>query len=431
MRSHEEPVHAVPGKTSGSWWSHLYVQVLLGVVLGITVGALFPDQGKMLKPLGDGFIKLVKMLVAPVVFCTIVHGIASVGDLRKIGRVGIKALFYFEIVSTLALIAGLIVVNWAQPGVGFDAENAPVSNVQLPIKESQGAFKHMAEFVMNIIPETLLVPFVRGDLLQVLLVSVFAALSIAALGKKGQEVLVAIELMSGVLFGILNIVVKFAPIGAFGAMAFTVGNHGLEALRPLFFLMFCFYATAIFFVIVVLGSIAWFAGFSIFGLLMFIRDEILLVIGTSSSETALPGLMSKMRRLGCADSTVGLVVPSGYSFNSDGTNIYMTMAAIFLAQATNTPLGLGNQIALLVIAMLTSKGSSGVTGSGFIILGATLAAVPSIPASSISILVGIDRFMSECRAITNLIGNGVATVVISRWEGEVSAEELKRRLSEG
>jgi aerobic C4-dicarboxylate transport protein len=283
---------------------------------------------------------------------------------------------------------------------------------------------------MNIIPETLLVPFVSGDLLQVLLVSVLAALSISALGKKGQEVLVAIELMSGVLFGILNIVVKFAPIGAFGAMAFTVGNHGLEALRPLFFLMFCFYATAIFFVIVVLGSIAWFAGFSIFGFLMFIRDEILLVIGTSSSETALPSLMSKMRRLGCADSTVGLVVPSGYSFNSDGTNIYMTMAAIFLAQATNTPLGLGNQIALLVVAMLTSKGSSGVTGSGFIILGATLAAVPSIPASSISILVGIDRFMSECRAITNLIGNGVATVVISRWEGEVSAEELKRRLSE-
>jgi aerobic C4-dicarboxylate transport protein len=250
------------------------------------------------------------------------------------------------------------------------------------------------------------------------------------LGSKGQNDLMAIDMVSSVLFGILNIVIKAAPIGAFGAMAFTVGNHGLEALRPLFFLMLCFYATAIFFVIVVLGSIAWVAGFSIFSLLAFIRDEILLVLGTSSSETALPGLMEKMKRLGCAESTVGLVVPSGYSFNSDGTNIYMTMAAIFLAQATNTPLGFGNQIALLIIAMLTSKGSSGVTGSGFIILGATLAAVPAIPASSISILVGIDRFMSECRAITNLIGNGVATIVVSRWEGEVSADELKRRLAE-
>ena len=430
MASHQSQVDAAPGKSTGSWWSHLYVQVLIGVVLGIAVGALFPDQGKLLKPLGDGFIKLVKMLVAPVVFCTIVHGIASVGDLRKIGRVGIKALFYFEIVSTLALILGMIVVNWAQPGAGFNTESAPALAIPVPIKESQGAFKHLIEFVINIIPETLFVPFVSGDLLQVLMVSVLTALSIAAMGSKGQNVLMAIDMVSNVLFGILNIVIKAAPIGAFGAMAFTVGNHGLEALRPLFFLMLCFYATAIFFVIVVLGSIAWVAGFSIFSLLAFIRDEILLVIGTSSSETALPGLMGKMKRLGCAESTVGLVVPSGYSFNSDGTNIYMTMAAIFLAQATNTPLGFGNQIALLIIAMLTSKGSSGVTGSGFIILGATLAAVPAIPASSISILVGIDRFMSECRAITNLIGNGVATIVVSRWEGEVSADELKRRLAE-
>jgi aerobic C4-dicarboxylate transport protein len=430
MASHQSHVDAAPGKSTGAWWSHLYVQVLIGVVLGIAVGALFPDQGKMLKPLGDGFIKLVKMLVAPVVFCTIVHGIASVGDLRKIGRVGIKALFYFEIVSTLALILGMIVVNWAQPGAGFNTESAPALAIPVTIKESHGAFKHLAEFVINIIPETLFVPFVSGDLLQVLLVSVLTALSIAAMGSKGQNVMMAIDMVSSVLFGILNIVIKAAPIGAFGAMAFTVGNHGLEALRPLFFLMLCFYATAIFFVIVVLGSIAWVAGFSIFSLLAFIRDEILLVIGTSSSETALPGLMEKMKRLGCAESTVGLVVPSGYSFNSDGTNIYMTMAAIFLAQATNTPLGFGNQIALLIIAMLTSKGSSGVTGSGFIILGATLAAVPAIPASSISILVGIDRFMSECRAITNLIGNGVATIVVSRWEGEVSADELKRRLAE-
>ncbi len=430
MASHQSHVDAAPGKSMGAWWSHLYVQVLIGVVLGIAVGALFPDQGKMLKPLGDGFIKLVKMLVAPVVFCTIVHGIASVGDLRKIGRVGLKALFYFEIVSTLALILGMIVVNWAQPGAGFNTENAPALAIPVPIKESQSAFKHLTEFVINFIPETLFVPFVSGDLLQVLLVSVLTALSIAAMGSKGQNVLMAIDMVSNVLFGILNIVIKAAPIGAFGAMAFTVGNHGLEALRPLFFLMLCFYATAIFFVIVVLGSIAWVAGFSIFSLLAFIRDEILLVIGTSSSETALPGLMGKMKRLGCAESTVGLVVPSGYSFNSDGTNIYMTMAAIFLAQATNTPLGFGNQIALLIIAMLTSKGSSGVTGSGFIILGATLAAVPAIPASSISILVGIDRFMSECRAITNLIGNGVATIVVSRWEGEVSADELKRRLAE-
>lgn len=419
------------GKNHGPWWSQLYVLVLVGVVLGIVVGALFPDQGKLLKPLGDGFIKLVKMLVAPVVFCTIVHGIASVGDLGKIGRVGIKSLVYFEVVSTLALILGLVVVNWVQPGAGFNAQIAPVPlPVHVTEKTSQDPVSHLAAFVLNIIPDTLLAPFVSGDLLQVLLVSILVALSIAALGKKGQSALAVIEMASSVLFGILAVVIKAAPIGAFGAMAFTVGNHGLESLRPLLFLMFCFYATAVFFVIGVLGPIAWMSGFSIFKLLMFIRGEILLVIGTSSSETALPGLMEKMKGLGCADSTVGLVVPSGYSFNSDGTNIYMTMAAIFLAQATHTPLGLGEQIGLLVLAMLTSKGSSGVTGSGFIILGATLAAVPSIPVSSIGILVGIDRFMSECRAITNLIGNGVATIVISRWEGEVSADELNRKLSE-
>jgi aerobic C4-dicarboxylate transport protein len=415
------------------WYRVLYLQVLLAVLLGVLVGYLFPDFGKSLKPLGDAFIKLVKMMIAPIIFCTVVHGIASMGDLKRIGRVGAKALLYFEVVSTLALVIGLVVVNVLQPGQGltppgetFHAEGAPALDSG-HVSEQAHALSTTA-FLLNIIPSTFLGAFTSGDLLQVLLVSMLVAFALARMGAHGKPLLDAIEYGSTLFFGIMHLLVKVAPIGAFGAMGYTVGSYGLHALNRLLMLMVGFYVTAGLFVLVVLGGIAWAAGFSIFRYLRFIRDELLLVLGTSSSETALPGMLEKMQRLGCAQPTVGLVIPTGYSFNLDGTNIYMAMAAVFLAQATNTPLDLSHQVSLLIVAMITSKGASGVTGAGFVTLAATLQAVPGIPLESLALLVGIDRFMSECRAITNLIGNGVATIVISRWENEVSAEELNVNL---
>jgi aerobic C4-dicarboxylate transport protein len=410
------------------WYRILYIQVLVAVFIGILIGYWFPDTGKSLKPLGDGFIKLVKMLIAPIIFCTVVHGIASMGDLKKLGRIGGKTILYFEVVSTLALVIGLVVVNVLRPGDGFN-----IDPKTLDPQISQGYLQKAhglstVGFFLNIIPSTFLDAFVTGDLLQVLLVAILIGFAISAMGGRGQPVLDGIEYASQVFFGVMHIVVQAAPIGAFGAMAFTVGSYGLGALNRLLALMGCFYATAAAFIIVVLGLIAWWSGFSIFRFIIYIKDELLLVLGTSSSETALPGMIEKMRRLGCANSTVGLVIPTGYSFNLDGTSIYMTMAAMFLAQATNTHLNLTQQITLLLVAMITSKGSSGVTGAGFITLAATLAVVPSIPIESLALLVGIDRFMSECRAITNLIGNGVATVVISRWENEVSKETLNANL---
>lgn len=411
-----------------SWYRVLYIQVLVAVALGILVGYFFPAFGKSLKPLGDGFIKLVKMMIAPIIFCTVVHGIASMGDLRKLGRVGVKSLFYFEIVSTLALAIGLIVVNVLKPGEGFNIDPKTLDPAldSVPVQKAQAL--STADFVLNIIPKTFMDAFVSGDLLQVLLVAILVAFAIAFMGARGQPLLHGIEYGSEVFFGVMRIVVKVAPIGAFGAMGFTIGSYGLDALTPLLKLMGGFYLTSGLFVVVVLGGIARWSGFSIFRFLVYIKDELLLVLGTSSSETALPGMIEKMQRLGCSKSTVGLVIPTGYSFNLDGTNIYMAMAAVFLAQATNTPLGLGQQISLLLIAMITSKGASGVTGAGFVTLAATLAVVPTIPIESLALLVGIDRFMSECRAITNLIGNGVATVVISRWENEVTVETLNENL---
>jgi len=403
--------------------------VLIAVVLGIMVGRLFPEFGKSLKPLGDAFIKLVKMMIAPIIFCTVVHGIASMSDLKKLGRVGVKSLVYFEVVSTFALIIGLVVVNILKPGAGF---NIDPQTLDPQIGQTYAQRAHslgVVSFFLNIIPNTLFDAFVSGDLLQVLLVSGLTAFALTGLGERGKPLLHAIESASQLLFGIMRIVVKLAPIGAFGAMAFTIGGYGLGALNRLVALMLAFYATAAVFVIVVLGAIAAASGFSITRFLVYIKEELLLVLGTSSSETALPGMIQKMRRLGCAESTVGLVIPTGYSFNPDGTSIYMTMAAIFLAQATNTPLSLGQQLTLLLVAMISSKGASGVTGAGFVGLAATLAVVPMAPMASLALLVGIDRFMSECRAITNLIGNGVATIVISRWEGEVSAETLRANLS--
>lgn len=414
--------------TGKPWYRILYIQVLISVVLGICVGILFPDTGKMLKPLADAFIKMVKMIIAPIIFCTVVHGIASMGDMKKLGRVGFKTLLYFEVVSTLALIIGLVVVNILKPGVGFNIDPATLDSSLTSGYVEKAKSHSMLDFFLNIIPTTIFSPFTNGDLLQVLFISILMAFTISFMGEKKPIILNVLETASKLFFGVMGIVVKFAPLGAFGAMGFTVGSYGLGALGKLLELMIGFYLTSALFIFIVLGSISWWAGFSIFRYLSFIKEELLLVLGTSSSETALPGMMEKSIKLGCSPSTVGLVIPSGYSFNLDGTNIYLCMAAIFLAQATNTQLDLGQQITLLLVAMISSKGSSGVTGAGFITLAATLATVPSIPIESLSLLIGIDRFMSECRAITNLIGNGVATVVISRWEGEVTKEQLNECL---
>ena len=422
------PVPATRITPPTRWYRILYVQVLLAVAMGILIGRLYPDLGRGLKPLGDGFIKLVKMMIGPIIFCTVVHGVASMSDLKKLGRIGIRALIYFEVVSTFALLIGLLVVNLLRPGDGMNIDPAT-----LDPELSQGYAERahalgLAPFLLNIIPNTLFDAFVTGDLLQILLVSVLTAFAITALGPRRQPVLEAIERGSEILFGIMRLVVRVAPLGALGAMAFTIGNYGLSALKPLATLMAGFYLTAGIFILIVLGPIAAAAGFSVLRYLAYIKEEILLVLGTSSSETALPGMIQKMRRLGCADATVGLVIPSGYSFNLDGTNIYMSMAAIFLAQATNTPLDLRDQVALLLVAMISSKGASGVTGAGFVTLAATLAVLPKVPIASLALLVGIDRFMSECRAVTNLIGNGIATLVISRWEGEISAATLRKNL---
>jgi len=412
------------------WYTILYVQVLIAVALGIYVGHFFPETGKSLKPLGDAFIKLVKMMIAPIIFCTVVHGIASMSDMKKLGRVGFKTILYFEVVSSLALVIGLIVVNLLKPGVGLNIDPASLNAKVVDTYVQKAHAMDTVTFLLNIIPNTLFDAFVTGDLLQVLLVSGLVAFAISGMGEKRAPILAAVDTASHIFFGIMRIVVKVAPLGAFGAMAFTVGSYGVGSLTNLGELMLGFYMTAGLFVILVLGSIAWACGFSIFRFLGYIKEELLLVLGTSSSETALPGMLRKMRKLGCSDSTVGLVIPTGYSFNLDGTNIYMSMAAIFLAQATNTQLDLRDQIALLLVAMVSSKGASGVTGAGFVTLAATLAVVPKVPIAALALLVGIDRFMSECRAITNLIGNGVATVVISRWEGELSAETLQKNLAE-
>jgi aerobic C4-dicarboxylate transport protein len=410
------------------WYRVLYIQVLIAVFIGILIGWFFPDTGKALKPLGDGFVKLVKMIIAPIIFCTVVHGIASMSDMKRLGRIGLKAIIYFELVSTLALIIGLTVVNVMQPGAGFNIDPATLDPKVGKTYAEQAHSLNATEFLLNVIPTSFFDGLARGDILQVLLIAILSGFAISFMGEPGRPILEFIEKAAKVFFGIMYIIVKVAPIGALGAMAFTVGSYGLGALSKLIELMLGFYLTAIIFVVVVLGAIAAYNGFSIFRFINYIKEELLLVLGTSSSETALPGIIEKMRRLGCSESTVGLVIPTGYSFNLDGTNIYMTMAAMFLAQATNIHLGLSSQLTLLVVAMLSSKGATGVTGAGFITLAATLAVVPTVPIQSLALIVGIDRFMSECRALTNFVGNGVATVVISRWEKEISKEELRANL---
>jgi aerobic C4-dicarboxylate transport protein len=416
-------------KPGRPWYTVLYIQVLLAIAVGVLIGHYFPHAGVALKPLGDGFIALIKMMIAPVIFCTVVHGIGSMRDLKKVGRVGVKTLFYFEAVSTLALVMGLVVGKLLQPGKGFDIDPTTLDASAVASYVNRAKEEGFVSHLLGIIPETFIGAFTGGDLLQVLLVSILTGFAIARLGELGERINAVIDGMAKVFFGVIQIIVRAAPIGAFGAMAFTVGAFGVGSLVNLIELIATFYLTSILFVVIVLGTIARFAGFSIFRFVAYIKDELLIVLGTSSSETVLPHMIQKMERLGASKSVVGLVIPTGYSFNLDGTNIYMTLATLFLAQATNTPLTIGQELGILVIAMITSKGASGVTGAGFVTLAATLAIVPDIPIGSLAILLGIDKFMSECRALTNLVGNGVATIVISRWEGELDAAKLHEAMA--
>lgn len=407
------------------WYTILYVQVLLAIAAGILIGYYFSDLGVALKPLGDGFISLIKMMIGPVIFCTVVHGIGSMRDLKKVGRVGVKTLFYFEALSTVALAIGLLVGELLQPGKGFNIDPATIDPGAVEGYVHRAKQEGIVAHLLGIIPDTFLGAFANGDLLQVLLISILTGFAISRLGDLGERINGVIDAMAKIFFGIIRIIVRAAPIGAFGAMAFTVGAYGVVSLVNLLELIATFYLTSILFVLVVLGTIARLAGFSILRFLAYIKDELLIVLGTSSSETVLPHMIQKMERLGASKSVVGLVIPTGYSFNLDGTNIYMTLATLFLAQATNTPLTIGQELGILVIAMITSKGASGVTGAGFV----TLAIVPDIPIQSLAILLGIDKFMSECRALTNLVGNGVATIVISRWEGELDVAQLKAAMA--
>lgn len=415
----------VGAQPSRPWYTVLYIQVLIAIIIGILIGHFFPTTGKALKPLGDGFISLIKMMIAPIIFCTVVHGISSMGDLKKVGRVGVKTLLYFECVSTVALAIGLIVGNLFQPGHGFNVDPATIDPKSVATYVARAKDEGIVNHLMAIIPDTFIGALARGDLLQVLLVSILSGFAISQLGETGERIAGAIDMAAKVFFRIIGIIVRVAPIGAFGAMAFTVGAYGLASLWNLVELIATFYLTSLIFVLVVLGAIARLAGFSVLRFIAYIKDELLIVLGTSSSETVLPQMMQKMERLGASRSVVGLVIPTGYSFNLDGTNIYMTLAILFLAQATNIHLTLAQQLGILAIAMITSKGASGVTGAGFVTLAATLAIVPDVPIQSLALLLGIDKFMSECRALTNLVGNGVATVVISRWEGELDTEKLR------
>ncbi|WP_240433482.1 dicarboxylate/amino acid:cation symporter [Solimonas sp. K1W22B-7] len=410
--------------------SRFYLWVLAAIVAGGLLGHFSPSTGVALKPLGDGFIALVKMLIAPVIFLTVVQGIAGASDVKKVGRVGVKAILYFEVVSTVALLIGLVVVNGLQPGAGFDADPATLDAGAVARYASQAQDQSTVQFLLHIIPTTFTDAFTgSGDLLQVLLLALLFGFALIALGDKARPVTELFESLSQAFFRMIAMVMKLAPIGAGGAMAFTVGKYGVDSLGPLMKLMGSFYLACALFVLLVLGLIARLAGFSILRFIRYIREELLLVLGTSSSESALVPLMQKLEKLGCSKSVVGLVVPAGYSFNLDGTNIYLTMAAMFVAQALGIDLTLGQQLSLLAVAMLTSKGASGVTGAGFITLAATLAVVPSVPVAGLALILGIDRFMSEARALTNFIGNGVASIVVARWEGELDRDRLQAELA--
>jgi aerobic C4-dicarboxylate transport protein len=411
------------------FYRHLYFQVVVAIVAGILLGHFYPQTGEALKPLGDAFIKLVKMIIAPVIFLTVATGIAGMSDLKKVGRVAGKAMIYFLVFSTLALAVGMLIANVLQPGAGMHIAAASLDAKSVATYATKAHDSTVIGFLMNIIPETIVGAFAQGDILQVLFFSVLFGIALGMVGDKGKPVLDFLNALTAPIFRLVAILMKAAPIGAFGAMAFTIGKYGIGSIANLAFLIGTFYLTSLVFVLVILGAVARYNGFSILALIRYIKEELLLVLGTSSSEAALPGLMQKMERAGCKRSVVGLVIPTGYSFNLDGTNIYMTLAALFIAQATDTPLSFGDQILLLLVAMLSSKGAAGITGAGFITLAATLSVVPSIPIAGMALILGIDRFMSECRALTNFVGNAVATIVVARWENELDKAALDNALA--
>ncbi len=403
----------------------LYFQVIVAILIGIVLGHYYPAFAVQLKPLGDGFIKLIKMMIGPIIFCTIVTGIAGMQNTKKVGRVGLKAILYFEIVSTLALIIGLVVINILKPGVGMNIDPASLDTRAVENYITEAKSQSVTEFLLHVIPENFVNALSTSNILQVLFFSVLLGFALSKIGTKAAPLLKGIQSLEDGLFMIIKFIMKLAPLGALGAMAFTIGKYGLNSLTSLGQLMGSFYITCILFIIIVLGGILKFAGFNIFRMLAYIKEELLVVLGTSSSEAALPSLMGKLEKAGCSEPVVGLVIPTGYSFNLDGTSIYLTMAAVFLAQATNTPLDIGHQITLLLVLLLTSKGAAGVTGSGFIVLAATLPTVGHIPVAAIALIFGIDRFMSEGRALTNIIGNTVATFVIAKWEKEIDMDKAK------
>jgi aerobic C4-dicarboxylate transport protein len=406
----------------------LYFQVITAIVIGVGLGHFYPETGAAMKPLGDGFIKLIKMIIAPIIFCTVVVGIAGMEDMKKVGRTGGYALLYFEIVSSIALIVGLTIVNIVQPGAGMNIDPASLDTRGIAAYAKPGQMQSTTDFLLNIIPGTVVDAFAKGEILQVLLIAVLFGFSLHQFGGRGTLVFDFVEKTSHVLFSIVGVIMKLAPIGAFGAMAFTIGKYGLGSLLSLGKLMATFYLTCLVFILLVLGLIAKTHGFSILKFIRYIKEELLIVLGTSSSESVLPRMMAKMENLGVKKSTVGLVIPTGYSFNLDGTSIYLTMAAVFIAQATSTPMTLTQQLTLLAVLLLTSKGAAGVTGSGFIVLAATLSAVGQVPVAGLALILGIDRFMSEARALTNLVGNGVATVVVGAWCGELDTARMQRVL---
>src|SRR2546423_1998273 len=406
----------------------LYFQVIVAIVLGVLLGYFFPDTGTAMKPLGDGFIKLIKMIIAPIIFCTVVVGIAGMESMKTVGKTGGYALLYFEAVSTIALIVGLMIINVFQPGAGMNIGPASLDTKSIAASAGPGKMQSTTDFLLNVIPNTVVDAFAKGEILQVLLFCVLFGFALHRFGAKGKPVFEFIDKVSHILFGIVGIIMKLAPIGAFGAMAFTIGKYGVGTLLSLAKLMGTFYATCLFFILVVLGIIAWLHGFSIWKFIKYIKEELFIVLGTSSSESVLPRMIAKLENLGVKKSVVGLVIPTGYSFNLDGTSIYLTMAAVFIAQATNTPMTLTQQITLLTVLLLTSKGAAGVTGSGFIVLAATLSAAGHVPVAGLALILGIDRFMSEARAVTNLIGNGVATVVVGKWGGERHEGRMRKVL---
>lgn len=410
------------------FYKSLYLQVIVAIVLGVLLGHFYPQTGEAMKPLGDGFIKLIKMIIAPIIFCTVVVGIAGMEDMKKVGKTGGLALLYFEVVSTVALIVGLVVVNVLQPGVGMNVDPNALDTKAIAAYTGPGKMQSTTDFLLNIIPTTVVDAFAKGEILQVLLFSVMFGFALHAFGGRGTLVFDVVEKLSHVLFRIVGFIMKVAPIGAFGAMAFTIGKYGVGSLLSLAKLMLAFYATCLLFIFGVLGLIARAHGFSIWRFIKYIKEELLIVLGTSSSESVLPRMMAKLENLGARKSVVGLVIPTGYSFNLDGTSIYLTMAAVFIAQATNTPMTLMQQITLLGVLLLTSKGAAGITGSGFIVLAATLSAVGGVPVAGLALILGIDRFMSEARALTNLIGNGVATVVVAKWTGDLDIDRMRRVL---